>query len=316
VAVPAGDTLDVRLASGATRRVRLAGLVAPGHGECYARQSAARTRGLALGKRVVLVSRGSAAGGVAVLLPGGRDLGRLLVAAGAAQVDPRARSLDGLLAYVPAQQQAELANRGMWGACAADLAVRLVPSADTVDVGGKLEYAVTVTNEGRRAARRVALDLRAPAGAKLESAESADGSCTVVAWRGGCSLGTIAAGATATARFAGVAGQEGPASAVAAARFDPCLRFPCAGAALHDSDRRDDEAAALTIVRGAEPPPNPTSGGCHPSYPRVCIPPAPPDLDCAHITHRDFYVRRDLPDPDPHEFDKSLDGIGCQFDDY
>jgi hypothetical protein len=158
--------------------------------------------------------------------------------------------------------------------------------------------------------------LRAPEGATLESAASPDGSCQVVAWRAQCLLGTLAPGATATASFVAAAGREGVASAVAAAFFDPCLSFPCGRAGLHDSDRRDDEAAAISTVRGATPPPPPSAGGCHASYPRVCIPPAPPDLDCAHITHRDFYVRRDVPDPDPHEFDKSLDGIGCQFDDY
>ena len=51
------------------------------------------------------------------------------------------------------------------------------------------------------------------------------------------------------------------------------------------------------------------SGNCHPSYPDVCIPPAPPDLDCGDIPHRRFRV---LP-PDPHRFDGSdNDGIGCE----
>lgn len=53
----------------------------------------------------------------------------------------------------------------------------------------------------------------------------------------------------------------------------------------------------------------PTSGGnCHPSYPTVCIPPPPPDLNCADIPHRRFTV---LP-PDPHRFDGDKDGIGCE----
>jgi hypothetical protein len=48
---------------------------------------------------------------------------------------------------------------------------------------------------------------------------------------------------------------------------------------------------------------------CHPAYPTVCIPPAPPDLDCGDITHRFFTV---LP-PDPHKFDgNDNDGIGCE----
>lgn len=48
--------------------------------------------------------------------------------------------------------------------------------------------------------------------------------------------------------------------------------------------------------------------GCDPAYPTVCIPPPPPDLDCADIPYRDFTV---LP-PDPHHFDGNHDGIGCE----
>lgn len=48
--------------------------------------------------------------------------------------------------------------------------------------------------------------------------------------------------------------------------------------------------------------------GCHPSYPTVCIPPPPPDLDCGDIEHRDFEVRGS----DPHRFDRDRDGIGCE----
>lgn len=47
---------------------------------------------------------------------------------------------------------------------------------------------------------------------------------------------------------------------------------------------------------------------CDPSYPDVCIPPAPPDLDCGDVAHRRFRV---LP-PDPHRFDGGGDGIGCE----
>ena len=47
---------------------------------------------------------------------------------------------------------------------------------------------------------------------------------------------------------------------------------------------------------------------CHPSYPEVCIPPPPPDLDCPDIPYRRFKV---IP-PDPHRFDGDKDGIGCE----
>lgn len=47
---------------------------------------------------------------------------------------------------------------------------------------------------------------------------------------------------------------------------------------------------------------------CDSSYPDVCIPPYPPDLDCGDITERRFAVRG----PDPHGFDGDNDGIGCE----
>jgi hypothetical protein len=58
-------------------------------------------------------------------------------------------------------------------------------------------------------------------------------------------------------------------------------------------------------------PPTPTaapSGDCDPSYPDVCIPSPPPDLDCGDIPYRRFTVIGD----DPHRFDGDDDGIGCE----
>ena len=49
-------------------------------------------------------------------------------------------------------------------------------------------------------------------------------------------------------------------------------------------------------------------GGCDPSYPTVCIPPPPPDLDCSITDEREFEVRP----PDPHGLDSDGDGIGCE----
>lgn len=47
---------------------------------------------------------------------------------------------------------------------------------------------------------------------------------------------------------------------------------------------------------------------CHPSYPTVCIPPPPPDLNCPDITYRNFLVVGS----DPHNFDTDNDGRGCE----
>ena len=52
----------------------------------------------------------------------------------------------------------------------------------------------------------------------------------------------------------------------------------------------------------------PTQSSCDPSYPDVCIPPYPPDLDCGEIGYSNFRVVGN----DPHGFDADYDGIGCE----
>jgi hypothetical protein len=64
--------------------------------------------------------------------------------------------------------------------------------------------------------------------------------------------------------------------------------------------------------RMAPPPPPPAGGTCAASYPTVCIAPPPPDLDCADLPYRNFRVRWDVADPDPHRFDGNRDGVGCE----
>ena len=58
----------------------------------------------------------------------------------------------------------------------------------------------------------------------------------------------------------------------------------------------------------AAPSARAVGGRCDPSYPTVCIPPPPPDLDCGDIPYRRFHVRP----PDPHHFDGGGDGVGCE----
>jgi hypothetical protein len=60
--------------------------------------------------------------------------------------------------------------------------------------------------------------------------------------------------------------------------------------------------------RKPEPKPQQPSTSCDPSYPGVCIPPPPPDLDCPEIAEQDFRVRGS----DPHGFDGDDDGVGCE----
>jgi micrococcal nuclease len=61
----------------------------------------------------------------------------------------------------------------------------------------------------------------------------------------------------------------------------------------------------------SEPPqtePTETTSSCDPSYPDVCIPSPPPDLDCGEISYKNFKVIGS----DPHRFDGDHDGIGCE----
>jgi micrococcal nuclease len=51
-----------------------------------------------------------------------------------------------------------------------------------------------------------------------------------------------------------------------------------------------------------------SAGDCDPSYPDLCIPSPPPDLECGEIQFRRFEV---VP-PDPHGFDGDQDGVGCE----
>jgi hypothetical protein len=50
------------------------------------------------------------------------------------------------------------------------------------------------------------------------------------------------------------------------------------------------------------------SGACDPSYPDVCIPAPPPDLDCADVPYMHFRVAG----ADPHHVDGDRDGFGCE----
>ena len=47
---------------------------------------------------------------------------------------------------------------------------------------------------------------------------------------------------------------------------------------------------------------------CDASYPDVCIPPPPPDLECGDVRYRNFRVVG----RDPHRFDGNRDGRGCE----
>jgi hypothetical protein len=49
-------------------------------------------------------------------------------------------------------------------------------------------------------------------------------------------------------------------------------------------------------------------GRFDPAYPDACIPPPPPDHDCADVDQQKFTVRL----PDPHNFDGDHNGVGSE----
>jgi micrococcal nuclease len=114
-------------------------------------------------------------------------------------------------------------------------------------------------------------------------------------------------GAVAEARAAG-RGLWGPACT------DGSAADPAASGAPVSAPPATPPPATAAPPPVTEPPiqpvfsePGPTSG-CDPSYPDVCIPPAPPDLDCPQIPDRRFTVVG----ADPHGFDGDHDGVGCE----
>ena len=121
-----GDTLDVRLTSGKTERIRLIGIDTPERGDCYFSQATVRARQLAMSKRVVL--RGDATQDTRdrygrllayVWLPGGKDLGYQLIAGGFAKVYVYRDPFQRLSAYRSAGATAKSATAGQWKACGA-----------------------------------------------------------------------------------------------------------------------------------------------------------------------------------------------------
>ena len=138
-----GDTLDVRLTTGKTERIRLIGIDTPERGVCYFSQATARARQLAMSKQVVL--RGDATQDTRdrygrllayVSLPGGKDLGYQLIAGGFAKVYVYRDPFQRLPAYRNAGAAAKGATAGQWKACAPTPTPAPAPAPAPVPVHG------------------------------------------------------------------------------------------------------------------------------------------------------------------------------------
>jgi micrococcal nuclease len=91
------------------------------------------------------------------------------------------------------------------------------------------------------------------------------------------------------------------------------VRYPpdTAMAATLEAAQADAQAAGVggwASVAPVQPQATAPGADCDPSYPDVCIPRGPPDLDCGDVVFRDFTVVGS----DPHGFDGNGDGVGCE----
>src|SRR5215212_7678259 len=291
------DSLLVRLPSGAQERVRVLGISAPTGKECHAPQALARIRALARKKRVTLLGDGTNRARDSsrrllayVRLPDGTDLGRALVADGAATANVWGAPFGRLPVYAATQQLAEKNVRGLWRACGTDVAVKLESDEQAYELGATATYALTVTNGGAVAAPAVSVDLRPSAGGSFATLPD---TCKSAGWHATCAFGDLAPGASASLKLGVALHSTGVASLRAASTFTWCVRSPCGSVPLADTNRDNDTVGALALVVkdiAAGPPPT----LCDPSYPTVCIPSPPPDLDCNDLPFREFRVRRDV----------------------
>ena len=70
----------------------------------------------------------------------------------------------------------------------------------------------------------------------------------------------------------------------------------------------ESKAYSATVSNKRSKTANKSNTNCSPAYPDVCIPPAPPDLDCGDIEFKNIRVLK----PDPHKLDGNKDGIACK----
>jgi micrococcal nuclease len=80
-----------------------------------------------------------------------------------------------------------------------------------------------------------------------------------------------------------------------------------------ETEPTPDERSTLTPAPKQTEVIDPAGGGagCDPSYPDLCVPPPPPDLDCGYVYDQGFRHITVLP-PDPHNFDGNRDGVACE----
>ena len=320
-----GDTIDVRIGT-KSDRIRVLGIDTPERGRCFSNQATAETKRLALTKRVQLVTDPSQAlrdryGRLLayVVLPGSHDVGQALVAGGFARVyvynnKPFAR----VAVYRHAETSAKAAKKGLWRTC---VAAGTVPTATPVTPPAPAATATTP----------------ATTATTLPTTTTAPGTTATTTKP----ATTTTAATTTTTTQPGTTTSGGCAASYPTVCFPPpppdldCGQIPQTNFTVlwnvpnPDPHGFDGDKDGIGCETNTPPPPptttttattttatttapttttTPLPSNCSPSYPGVCIPPPPPDLDCGDIPYRNFTVLQ----PDPHRFDGDKDGIGCE----
>lgn len=193
----------------------------------------------------------------------------------------------------------ELASGECYGRAAATMLKRLLPAGSPVLL--EPDTALDATDRYGRLLRVV----RKPRGSSLNLDQSLN-----------VNLELVRLGAAAPYFYRGERGRYATqilAAGQAARAAKRGLWGACPGTALSPTRAVDTGTSGAAPARVATPATATSaarsSSRCDPAYPGVCIPPGPPDLDCADIPDRRFKVLS----PDPHNFDgRDHDGLGCE----
>lgn len=314
-----GDTIRVILGSGVEERLRLIGVNTPEASECFAAEATAFLSSAIAGQVVTLVGDISDRDQFGRLLRyvwlGDRFINAELVQGGyaiARRYDPDTAYADFLAGF---QATAQSTSIGMWAgdACGpavdADIAILHVefdaPGDDAANLNGEF---VIIENLAA-----VSVDL---SGWMLKD-ESASHRYEfpvgfAILGRGQTTVFSGCGSDSATSLYWCVSGwaiwnNAGDTAFLLDPRGNIVSTF-----AYGSSDALGGAvpltAAVSTTASGLVDDGGTEAGNCDPSYPTVCIPPPPPDLDCGDILFRRFTVVGS----DPHHFDGNNDGVGCE----
>jgi micrococcal nuclease len=307
VSVVDGDTVVVRFDDGAIDTVRLIGINTPERDECYAAEATVALGDLVLGRRVGLTVDATDRDIFDRLLRyiwvGDTHVNEQLVAGGyaiARRYPPDTAYAD---TFDTAQATARAGSVGMWAqdACGPATAAEVditdlvwdPPGSDNDNLNGEV---VTITNTGTAPVDLTGWVLKDesashryqfPAGFTLLGDEAA----TV---HTGCGTDTDTDLYWCWTSSA-IWNNDGDTAFLLDPNGNIAVSY-----SYHDAVTTTTQPVTSTTTGGG--------GDCDPSYPTVCIPRYPPDLNCGDISHRRFTVLA----PDPHGFDGDNDGVGCE----